>query len=767
MKQNKVKSCKNPKIINNQSSKSRKQQKLLASCIMPTFNRRLFVPRAISCFLAQDYPNKELIILDDGTDSIADLVPDDKRIYYMRLKRRFNVGQKRNLACTEAHGDIIVHWDDDDWSAPDRLSYQIGELTSNKAELCGTQRVLYWNTKRDQAWWYTYPYKEIYLSGNTLCYRRVHWQKTRFRPVQVGEDILFVRDSSKVKSLVLDRQDFVVACIHQTNVSPKRITSQAWQSCPITEIRRIMGDHSETSGKHNNTFTNTQQLVSCIMPTFNRRHFVPLAINYFLRQAYPNLELIVIDDGPSVRDLIPKNPRIRYIRLPSRVPLGMKRNLAVQQARGDIIVHWDDDDWHASTRISEQVAPIVSGETDATFIDMKLVIQLQQNGKLYRCSEDLHRRLHGDNGCPGTLAYRKEMWGKARYPAVQIGEDIMFIQKLKQKGGRIKRLSDTVLIAAVRHGKNTWDKHTDWSDGLVDALPEDYSAIGKDLTLYNTLGKEFYTQEKQVFNSPINTTIKHNSVIKKRFQEATFIISLARVKERREHMIRQVAIHSDRIHAEFIDGVDGREVDVSFFRQNQLIREAPWLNRMLRHGEIGCWLSHVKAIRTILKRRINCALIFEDDVCLDPEFAIQLNERLEILYKTGINYHLLMLDCFEGLGGWAPKAPNKLIKGGFFRLGISARGCPGARGYIITREGALKWLKYLCSRPIDQPIDEVIREQSEKDLKVICAHPSFLQGSGLESLSWEQPSSSENICSEYTEEYMETIQEYSTNEWWK
>jgi len=42
------------------------------SCIMPTYNRREFIPQALKYFERQDYPNKELIIVDDGTDTIAD-----------------------------------------------------------------------------------------------------------------------------------------------------------------------------------------------------------------------------------------------------------------------------------------------------------------------------------------------------------------------------------------------------------------------------------------------------------------------------------------------------------------------------------------------------------------------------------------------------------------------------------------------------------------------------------------------------------------------
>src|SRR5262249_23901876 len=94
---------------------------LLVSCIMPTADRRKFVPKAISYFQAQDYPNKELIIIDDGAESAVDLVPNDPLIRYIRLYAKKTVGAKRNMACEEARGEIIAHWDDDDWMASWRL----------------------------------------------------------------------------------------------------------------------------------------------------------------------------------------------------------------------------------------------------------------------------------------------------------------------------------------------------------------------------------------------------------------------------------------------------------------------------------------------------------------------------------------------------------------------------------------------------------------------------------------------------------------------
>src|SRR5215510_16345784 len=100
----------------------------LVSAIMPTHNRRPFVPKAIEYFLRQDYPQRELIILDDGTDPIVDLAPNDQRIRYFRQNQKRNIGAKRNLTCEEARGEIIIHWDDDDWMADWRISYQVTSL---------------------------------------------------------------------------------------------------------------------------------------------------------------------------------------------------------------------------------------------------------------------------------------------------------------------------------------------------------------------------------------------------------------------------------------------------------------------------------------------------------------------------------------------------------------------------------------------------------------------------------------------------------------
>lgn len=215
----------------------------LVSCIMPTHNRRRFVPRALAYFQRQDYPNRELIIIDDGTDSVADLVPtDDPRIRYIRLEHRQTVGAKRNLACEAGAGDLLMNWDDDDWYAPNRISLQVAAMLQEGAELCGINTLLYYDMKKDRAWRYVYPRnRRPWLAGGTLCYTRTFWSRNRYPDIDIGEDARFVWNKAAAKMVALTDIDWNVSVIHDRNISPKRTEGSWWKPHPVEEIERIVG----------------------------------------------------------------------------------------------------------------------------------------------------------------------------------------------------------------------------------------------------------------------------------------------------------------------------------------------------------------------------------------------------------------------------------------------------------------------------------------------------------------------------------------------
>jgi ADP-heptose:LPS heptosyltransferase len=215
----------------------------LVSCIMPTADRRPFVAQAVRYFLAQDYPEKELVVADDGADAVSDLIPTDPRIRYFHQPGRQPVGKKRNFACQSAQGSVIVHWDDDDWSAPWRLRAQVEGLRNAKADICGLDRVFLYSPTDQRAWEYFYPPgQRRWVYGASLCYTKDFWRAHPFPEVKVGEDTRFVWADARAKIHVLEDPRFLVALVHRSNTSPKRTSDARYRPKPLADVEALLGD---------------------------------------------------------------------------------------------------------------------------------------------------------------------------------------------------------------------------------------------------------------------------------------------------------------------------------------------------------------------------------------------------------------------------------------------------------------------------------------------------------------------------------------------
>ncbi|HTC78136.1 MAG TPA: glycosyltransferase, partial [Terriglobales bacterium] len=284
----------------------------LVSCIMPTFNRRQFVPQAIRCFFRQSYPNLELLVIDDGTDGIGDCVPQSERVRYLRLAQKLTIGAKRNFACEQAAGEFIVHWDDDDWYPPDRVTRQIEPLLNSRLAISGSSRTLYYEIPTGACWEYRYPTANgSWVAGNTLAYRTSFWAQHRFPEIQVGEDSRFVWGSGRNVIHDLADPELCVATAHGNNTSPKDLKGAYWHRQSDDRAASLLGDELYFYQRS----AEDAPLVSCIMPTYNRRAYLPQALQSFRQQDYPNRELIVVDDGTEpIADLVADDQRIRLVR---------------------------------------------------------------------------------------------------------------------------------------------------------------------------------------------------------------------------------------------------------------------------------------------------------------------------------------------------------------------------------------------------------------------------------------------------------------------
>lgn len=158
------------------------------SCVMPTFGRPDLVPESVGMFLAQDYPHKELIILNDCPDQTY--VSSHPDVKVVNARSRFpSLGEKRNEAIRMATGQLIAVWDDDDIYLPWRLSLSVAQMRHHDTPLfipdCywaywGTDRLL---TNNAAPGWISHP---------ACMFSKALWQAAGEYPaITLGEDSAF------------------------------------------------------------------------------------------------------------------------------------------------------------------------------------------------------------------------------------------------------------------------------------------------------------------------------------------------------------------------------------------------------------------------------------------------------------------------------------------------------------------------------------------------------------------------------------------------
>ena len=101
-------------------------------------------------------------------------------------------------------------------------------------------------------------------------------------------------------------------------------------------------------------------LVSIVVPTYNHADFLVEAISSAQNQTYPNIEIVVVNDGSTdntadlLKALSEKDNRIRYFSQANQ-GLASAFNKAVQESKGEYIVHLDSDDIYETEKIEKQL----------------------------------------------------------------------------------------------------------------------------------------------------------------------------------------------------------------------------------------------------------------------------------------------------------------------------------------------------------------------------------------------------------------------------
>jgi len=101
------------------------------------------------------------------------------------------------------------------------------------------------------------------------------------------------------------------------------------------------------------------ELVSVIIPAYNKGVLLLEAVDSVLAQTYPDLEVIVVDDGSTedIESMLKKYPsdKVRYAPIPHSGHPSVVRNTGLSLARGSLIAFLDSDDRWAPEKLAEQV----------------------------------------------------------------------------------------------------------------------------------------------------------------------------------------------------------------------------------------------------------------------------------------------------------------------------------------------------------------------------------------------------------------------------
>lgn len=210
--------------VNEKSTPEYLKKYPFVSVCTPTFNRRPFIHAMIACFNAQDYPQDrmEWIIIDDGTDSVEDLVSSHPRVKYFKYDTKMTLGRKRNLLHEKSRGEILVYMDDDDYYPPKRVSHAVEMLVSHPDALCAGSSEIYIYFKHIKQMKRFGPYGPNHATAGTFAFKRKLIKNNRYNDdACLAEERAFLKDYT-VPFVQLDPMKVILVFSHEHNTFDKR-----------------------------------------------------------------------------------------------------------------------------------------------------------------------------------------------------------------------------------------------------------------------------------------------------------------------------------------------------------------------------------------------------------------------------------------------------------------------------------------------------------------------------------------------------------------
>lgn len=168
-------------------------------------------------------------------------------------------------------------------------------------------------------------------------------------------------------------------------------------------------------------------LVSIIVRTYDRPALLARAIDSIVRQTYPEIEIVVVNNGgPDVHEIVRSacgTRPFRYVAHPARCTIGTASNLGARAATGSFIGYLDDDDLLYPDHVALAVETLERTGADLAYSDCVGEYAVVQDGRksvigvgIYLDREFNRDSLYTSNFAPiHSIVHRRELFDRFGY----------------------------------------------------------------------------------------------------------------------------------------------------------------------------------------------------------------------------------------------------------------------------------------------------------------------------------------------------------------
>jgi glycosyltransferase involved in cell wall biosynthesis len=345
----------------------------LVSIIMPVFNVEAeLLRRAIASVRAQTYPNWEICVCDDGStvqetiEALRAVELLEPRLHVRRLPTNSGISAASNEALDLASGEFIALLDNDDELTPHALETCVAVLNRDDRidVIYSDEDKLNFGGGREEPFfkpdWSPSLLREVMYVGHLLVIRRNLVEKVgRFDPtydgVQDYELMLRLAEHTNaihhVRDILYHWRRIPGSVAECTNSKPNLGKKQV---AAVNAHLSRMGVAAQAEA-HPNLAHRAMLLpsarekfprISIIIPTKDAPELISRCLHtIFDSTAYPNFEVVVVDNGTSDSQALATLDKYPIVRVLLDGPFNFSRanNIGVKAASGDVLVFLNND----------------------------------------------------------------------------------------------------------------------------------------------------------------------------------------------------------------------------------------------------------------------------------------------------------------------------------------------------------------------------------------------------------------------------------------